>query len=139
MINNKWQKLPLSICTFTYYLLPLPVAWWSVSLMSMYMKYYDIGVNQGANNGFLLFFIAPVLLAIFYIISTLSIYTVKRVNKSQWLGMACGSAMVFVVGIIAFVVFAHSNLDYPTEKPQDIILFLKYYACEARKYVNCFH
>lgn len=113
-----------------YFLLPFPVTWLSLSLMSMYMKYYDIGVNSAANNGFLVFFVAPVLLIALFITAAISNYLVNRFYKYQWLGILFGSVLVFIVGIGVFIIQAWFYLDYPTENPQNMTLFLKYYVRE---------
>lgn len=126
----KLKALPLSMCKVLYFLFPLPVAWLSLSLMSMYMKYYDIGVNSGANNGFLVFIVGPVLLIVLFITAATSLYLANRFLKSLWLGILFGSLLVFIIGIGAFIIQAQSYSDYPTEKPQNMTLFLKYYVRE---------
>ncbi len=94
------------------------------------MKYYDIGVNSGANNGFLVFIAGPVLLIVLFVAATISLYLANRFHKSLWLGMLFGSVLVFIIGIGAFIIQAQSYSDYPTEKPQNMTLFLKYYVNE---------
>lgn len=129
MPNKTIRKLTLlfSICKVLYFLLPLFVTWLSLSLMSMYMKYYDIGVNPSANNGFLIFFVAPALLTILYITAIINLYISKRFFKSQWAGILFGSILIFMVGIGAFIIQTQYYEDYPTEKPQNMTLFLKDY------------
>ncbi len=122
----------LSMCRFLYFLLPIPVACLSLSLISMYMAYYDIGVNPGANNMFLVFFIAPVLLAVLYITAAISLYIANRFFKSQWLGVLFGSLLIIMVGIGSFIIEVQSLLDYPTEEPQNVSQFLKYYLSEMK-------
>lgn len=126
----KQPSLIFSIGKILYFLLPFPVALLSLSLMSMYMKYYDIGVNMAANNSFLVFFVAPVLLIVLYITAATSLYLMNRYFKSQWLGILLGSALMFIVGIGSFLIEVQSDLDYPTEKPKNMTLFLKYYVSE---------
>ena len=126
----KQFSLLYSICEIVYFLLPFPIAMLSLSLMSMYMKYYDIGINMTANNGFLYFFVAPVLLIILYITATATLYLVNRFFKSQWLGIVLGSVLMFMVGIGSFILEVQSNVDYPTEEPQNMTLFLKDYISE---------
>lgn len=120
----------LSIGKIIYFLLPFPVALLSLSLISMYMKYYDIGVNMAANNSFLLIFVAPLLLIVLYITAATSLYLGSRWFKSQWLGILLGSVLMFIVGVASFLIEVQSDLDYPTEKPQNMTLFLKYYVSE---------
>lgn len=131
-MNNsiKQQSLFFLTCKVLYFLFPLPVAWLSLSLMSMYLKYYDMGINAGANNGFLVFFVAPALLTALYIIAVVSIYLANRFLKSQWLGIIFGSLLVLILGVGSFIAQVQSSLDYPTEKSKNMTAFLKYYAEE---------
>ena len=128
--TTKLKALLLSMCKVLYFLFPIPVAWLSLSLMSIYMKYYDIGVNSGANNGFLVFIVGPVLLIVLFITAAISLYLANRFHKSLWLGILIGSVLVFIIGIGAFIIQTQSYSDYPTEKPQNMSLFLKYYVRE---------
>lgn len=121
---------PFSMCRVLCFLLPIPVAWLSLSLMSMYMNYYNMGVNSGANNGFLVLFVAPVLLTVLYITAATSLYIANRCFKSQWLGVLLGSLLIFMVAIGSFIIGVQFSLDYPTEEPQNMSLFLKYYISE---------
>jgi hypothetical protein len=94
------------------------------------MKYYDIGVNSGANNGFLIFFVGPALLIVLFIASTISLYLANRFLKYQWLAIIFGGVLILIIGIGSFIILAQSYSDYPTEKPQNMTLFLKYYVNE---------
>jgi hypothetical protein len=126
-MNKAIKELSLSISKILYFLLPFPVALLSLSLMSMYMRYYDIGVNMSANNGFLVFFLAPALLVILYVTAATSLYLANRLFNFQWLGILLGSALMLVVGIGSFLIEVRSVLDYPTEKPKNMVGFLQYY------------
>ncbi len=113
-----------------YYVLPLPVAFFSLSLMSMHMKYYDIGVNAAANNGFLLYFVLPALLMVLYGIAIITQYLAGRFLKSQGLGLFIGILLILVTGIGSFIVHDRWYADYPTEIPRNMMLFLQYYIQE---------
>lgn len=110
-----------------YFLLPLPVALFTLSLMSMHMKYYDIGVNPGANNGFLYFFVFPVLLISLYIIAAGALFLANRFLKAQWQGILIGILLLIITGIGSFMVYDHLHADYPSEKPKNMRLFLHHY------------
>lgn len=128
--NIKQSSLVFTISKFLYFLFPFPVVLFSLSLMSMYLKYYDIGVNMSANNGFLAFFVAPILLIALYITAISSLYLMNRYFKSQWRGILLGSALMIIVGIGSFLIEVQFDSDYPTEKPKNMTLFLKYYVGE---------
>jgi len=115
---------------FVYFLLPIPVAWLSLSLMSMYLRYYDIGINSAANNVFLIFFVAPALLIGLYITAITCLYLANRLVKPKWLGVLLCYLLVFLVGIGSFALEVRSVSDYPTDEPQQIGVFLKYYSKE---------
>ena len=93
-----------------YFLFPLPVALLSLSLTSMYLAYYDMGINASANNGFLLFIVAPILLTVLYITAGTSLFLANRLLKSKWMGILLGSVLVFIVGVGSFIlVLRHSK------------------------------
>ena len=127
------HSLFLSISIVFYFLFPFFVAWLSLSLTSMYMAYYDIGINASANNGFLLWIVAPLLLIILFITATVSLYLARRFQRSTWFGIALGVGLVFVVGIGAFLIQAWTCFDYQTEKTQHISTFLNYYVEEMER------
>ncbi len=128
--NAKSKTRLLLLCRVLYFLLPLPVTWFAINLMGSYMKYYDIGVNVSANHGFLMFFVAPALLVSLLVIAAISLYLLQRLLKSPWWALLLGSILVVSGGSGAFIVQARSNLDYPSERPQDISLFLRQYVAE---------
>ncbi len=128
--NDTRQKGIVVLCKILYFMLPLLVSWLALSLMSKYMKFYDIGVNAGANNGFLMFFIAPLLLVGLYIIATLCIFIGKYVKASQYISMAIGGFLIIVCGLAAFFFYAQAKSEYPTEQPQNMAVFLKSYFLE---------
>ncbi|NOS89129.1 MAG: hypothetical protein HOP34_11440 [Methylococcaceae bacterium] len=127
------SSLLFSLCKIAYFLLPLPIALLSLSLMSLYMEYYDIGVSMTANNGFLVYFVAPALLISLYITATASLYLGRKIFNFRWLGIVLGSALMFMVGMGAFLINVQSNLDYPTEKPQTMTVFLNYYVSHVTR------
>lgn len=131
-MNERKESYPLllSISIVLYFLFPFFVAWLSLSLTSMYMAYYDIGINASANTGFLIWIVAPVLLIALFITATVSLYLARRFQRSTWFGIVLGIGLVFIVGIGAFLIQAWACFDYPTEKPQHIPTFLNYYVEE---------
>lgn len=127
----------LSISIVLYFLFPFFAAWLSLSLTSMYMAYYDIGINASANNGFLVWIVAPVLLIVLFITAVVSLYLVRRFLRSTWFGIVLGIGLVFIVGIGAFLIQACAYFDYPTEKPQHMSTFFNYYVEEmGRRILN---
>lgn len=116
-----------------YFLFPLPVTWTSISLMSLHLEYYDIGINMTANNLYLLMFIFPILLSVLYLIAAVNILLTKRFFRSQWLGLCSGAIFVIITGIVAFAVHDHSLTNYPTEKPRNMCHFLRYYLTQIRE------
>lgn len=121
------HTLFFSVSKALYFLLPLPVSWLSISLMGKYMQYYDVGVNPGANNGTLLFFVLPVLPVILYLVQIVGLYIVNRFFKSKYLGLLFTSLVVLSIGIGAFFIQIRVFSDYPTEKTQNLRIFLEFY------------
>lgn len=121
---------PFSVGKVLYFLLPLPVSWLSISLMGQYMKYYDIGVNPSANNATLVFFVLPVLLLVLYLVEMFCLWVVNRFGTSKCRGLLLSSLVVLIIGIGAFFIQVQTVADYPTEKPQNIRIFLEFYLQE---------
>lgn len=131
MENNATRQKGIAVlCKILYFMLPLLVGWLALSLMSKYMKFYDIGVNAGANNGFLMFFIAPLLLVGLYSIATLCIFIGNYLKASPYKTMCIGSFFILLFGLSAFFFYAQSKSEYPTEQPQNMVVFLKSYFLE---------
>lgn len=97
------------------------------------MNYYDIGVNSGTNNFYLIISVAPPLLLALYGIALSIYFLANYLKKSQYRAMALGGLLTIVCGFFAFFLNIQSIKDYPTEKPQDITLFLKYYFLESKE------
>jgi DMSO/TMAO reductase YedYZ heme-binding membrane subunit len=118
------------ILKILYFIVPFAVTWFSLSLTSMYMSYYDIGVNSGANNGFLLFFLGPVLLIVLFITAVTSTYFANRFFTSRWPGILLGSFLMLLIGGGSFFLQVRYTADYPTETEQDMTLFFGFLARE---------
>lgn len=121
---------------FVYFLLPIPVAWLSLHLMSLYSIYYDIGINAVANNGFLIYIVAPILLISLYIASVIFLYLTKRRVKSRWQRAILCCLLVIFVGLSSFAIKVRTVSDYPTEEPQNMSMFLNFYANEAFRHLS---
>ncbi len=130
--NQKYQIL-LLLAKIVYFVFPLIVTWISLSLMSIHLEYYDIGVNMTANSFYLLLVVFPALLLTLYIIAAVNIFLTKRFFKSEWLRLCIGVILVILAGIGAFAIHDHNLANYPTEKPKNMVLFLEYYFDEIRK------
>ncbi len=124
------HRLFRSVITVLYFLFPLWVTWLSLSLTSMYMAYYDIGINAVAANGFLLWIVAPILLIALFVTAVVSWYLGRRFQRAPWFGILLGMGLVFMVGMGAFLLQVKSYSDYPTQKQQDMSVFLNYYLQE---------
>jgi hypothetical protein len=110
-----------------YYLVPPVVCWFTLRLMDAYLGYYDIGVNPGANRGFLLYIVAPALLAALYAAAWLGPAIGRRWCRSQRLGMLLGLGAMGLIALGVFAFMLHGLNDYPTEQPQSIGRFLEDY------------
>ena len=117
----------LAVCKILYFLLPMLVVWLSVSLMSMHMKYHDIGINPGANNGFLLLIVTPVLSIILYIAAAASLRLSDTIFISPWAGIVVGSAVVVGLGLAAFLLKVMLDLDDAGGQAGSLVQFLDYY------------
>lgn len=113
-------------CRVAYYLFPLPVAWLALSLMSQHMKYHDIGVNSGANNGFLMFFLAPPLLLLLYAVAGLADAVMARGRQPLRRRLLVGGLLTLLTGTAAFVAELQYYSGYPSDKPKDVAAFLSY-------------
>jgi len=120
------------IIKILYFVLPFLVAWFSLSLTRRYMSYYDIGVNSGANNGFLFLLLGPVLLTVLIITAVTSTYLANRLFKSQWPGILLGSILMLLIGGGSFFLQVRYTADYPTQKEQSMTLFFDFIAREMR-------
>lgn len=108
-----------------YSLVPPAVCWFTLHLMDAYLRYYDIGINPGANRGFLITIVAPALLAALYAAACLGPAIGRRCCRSQRLGMAMGLSAMGLIAVGAFAFMLHGLHDYPTEQPQSIGRFLQ--------------
>ena len=133
---HSFRDLPVLAGKILYFLMPIALSWLSISLMSMHMAYYDIGINASANNGFLMFFVFPVLLIIQYAIAIVAPYIAGRFLKSRRTGFVAGGLLLLCTVAGSFVMHLHKYADYPTQIPKDTVSFLKYYLVEIGRHVN---
>ena len=93
------------------------------------MKYWEMGVNPGANNIGLVYFVAPALLSFLYILSIAVRYLTKRFEVPKIFGMAVGVAVMIATEGVVFMVITHDqNIKTEECKSHNTIHFLKYYA-----------
>ena len=135
MSSTTYSPLRLVVKTM-YFLLPWPVAWLSLSLMSMHAKYYGMGINMAANNGELLFLVAPVLLISLYATAAASLLLANRYTNSRWLGLYVGSALMVSLGIGIFLAQARYSPNYSIEPPKSMAAFLEYYMREMSERIS---
>lgn len=135
MNRTTYSPLRLLIKTL-YFLLPGPIAWLSLSLMSMHAKYYGMGINMAANNGELFFLVAPVLLVALYATAAASLLLANRYSNSQWLGFSVGSALMLSLGIGIFLAQARFRPYYSIDPPKSMASFLEYYLHEMSERIS---
>lgn len=116
-----------------HHLLPGATALLVLSLISQHMAYYGLGVNPGANNGYLMYFVAPPLLAGLYAASALARWLLQR-----WLGRPmlarCGAGLcVVVLGLGCFALHDGRTADEPLERPHDTVQFLRFYLAQLSR------
>lgn len=108
-----------------YFLLPLPLTYLSLHLIGSYYLYYDLGVNNNANNGYLTIIVAPVLLTAMYAIAILVFYLTRRLLSPGAQTLLLGNILLWGGTFGTF--FMHYNPQYIDGQPQDISAFLIYY------------
>ena len=109
-----------------YFLFPLPVIWLSLSLVSSYWAYYDIGINASANSLGLFFIVAPSLIFATYTTAVIVFLITRALIPNQKIGLLIGCTLVFTVAIGLFRFHTYTP-DYPTNEPQDLAVFLEIY------------
>ena len=109
-----------SICKVLYFLLPFPVCWLALVLTSRYWKFYDIGVNMTANNGYLIVIVMPILLTALYGVAVGCLTLANRFIRNRWHGLLLSSLLVLAVGLGYFAQEVWSSRDYGTEEPQKL-------------------
>ncbi len=95
--------------------------------MSLHLKYHDLGVNMGANNGFLLFFVAPILMVYFYLIVFLGLYLSRRLFSGKLRQTL--TAIFLVLAASLFACFSKMKLDLKnayTDRPPGLSHFIEY-------------
>lgn len=124
------------VLTAIYFLLPLPIAWLSLSLMSMHAKYYDVGINMAANNNELVFLVAPVLLFTLYTTAATCLYLANKFSHSPWLGYPVGGVLMISIGIGLFLAEAEFGSKYSIDPPKSLTSFFEYYLGEMAKRIS---
>ena len=135
MSSTTYSPLRLVVKTM-YFLLPWPVAWLSLSLMSMHAKYHGMGINMAANNGELLFLVAPVMLISLYATAAANLLLANRYTNSRWLGFYVGSALMLSLGIGIFLAQARFSPNYSIDPPKSMASFLDYYMREMSERIS---
>lgn len=110
-----------------YYIFPGLMTWLTIHVLSAYLRHYDIGVNAAGSDGFLIFFIAPALFIFLYGVAWLTLFIFKFFKKKDALAMTLGGVHCVLFSMLAFFLYLQTVKDYPTEKPQEPMLFLKNY------------
>jgi len=121
------QRIFKFFTTILFWLYPIFLTIVVLSLTSRYQEYHDLGVNMGANNAFLMFFVGPILLISLYFIAWLSFVCLEKVlpqrkNLYKLLTLS-------VVTICAGMVFLYKTYPFNphSERPPGLSLFFKYY------------
>lgn len=127
-INENYQASHFIIKAI-YFSLPIPITLGLLSLMSQYMKFYRLGINPGANNGFLYFILGPVLLAGLYFLAFITLYVAQKLGKSTRFGLLAGSVLLCLAAVAVFGVFTAKMHDDTAERVQDTGVFLQHYRC----------
>lgn len=117
----------LQAMKFLYYLFPVAVSWLCLSLMNAHLSYYDIGVNAAANRGFLLLFVAPILVPVLLFTAELTRRVALRLGMQAPLSSGLGALLVLLVGMGVFLGHCQYYADYPSERPRDTSAFLNYF------------
>lgn len=127
MTDDTTMRPGAVLAALLYWLLPIPVALLVLGLISRFQEYHDLGVNMGANNAVLLFFVGPVLLLGLYAVAALALALLRRWLPSRGLAMLLAALCVVAAGWCVFLYKALPEPDPPSDRPPGLAAFLAYY------------
>ena len=107
-------------------LLSAPLAYYYVRLVFLYYAYYDIGVNNYANSGWLTYFVMPWMFLLFNITGFGAQWLGRRRGMSRWRALGMSLVAMLALFVIAFLYTVVNNLDYPSPKSYNLFDFFGY-------------
>lgn len=106
---------------------PLVVCWLSISLMSAFLRYHDMGVNTRANDGFLIYFVAPPLVLALYGLAGVANRLRRRLRWATAFSVMASLLLVLAGGALACWLHALSLADYPSDQARGLMPLLNFW------------
>lgn len=108
------------------FLLSIPLAYFYVRLVFLYYAYYDIGVNNFANSGWLTYIVMPWMFVCFNAAGFAAQWIARRRGADKLKSMGIGALAMAGLFIVSFLYTVISHLDYPSPKEYNLFEFFGY-------------
>lgn len=108
------------------FLLSFPLAYSYARLVFLYYAYYDIGVNNYANSGWLTYFVMPWMFIWFNATGFAAQWIARRRGMDKLKSTGIGALAMIGLFIASFLYTVISHLDYPSPKEYNLFEFFGY-------------
>lgn len=108
------------------FLLSIPLAYYYIRLVFLYYAYYDIGVNNYANSGWLTYVVMPMMFIWFNVTGFAAQWIARRRGVDKLKSMGVGALAMIGLFIASFLYTVVNYLDYPSPKDYNLFEFFGY-------------
>lgn len=108
------------------FLLSFPLAYYYARLVFLYYAYYDIGVNNYANSGWLTYVIMPMMFVWFNVTGFTAQWIARRRGVDKLKSTGIGALAMIGLFAASFLYTVVSHLDYPSPKDYNLFEFFGY-------------
>ena len=125
--NDKKTHTMKRTSLLIYIVLPIACAFIYSLILNRLYAYYDMGVNESANFGAIIFITLPTMLIIFFVTTGATNLIASKIRLSQSKTFILVVTLLILVFSVSFLNEFWSLSDYPVSKPYNIIYFLSHF------------